>query len=271
MTSPAPQNQIRRLLEQAAAQRSNGQWSQAVETYSQIIKLAPMFAPAYVERGLLIHEMGDPEKAFHDFENAIKLDGQYGPAYYGRGWVKHTRGDFDGEMQDAKKGLLLDRQSAGMYYRRIGAAYQGLDQYQEAIEAYNNAIEFYEGKDEGTIYNRGLCYMEINDYASAQTDFNRCLELDPDWAWAFAARAKTWLAMDNCEKAIADCSQAITFQPDYIYSYLWRAIAYETVGDKKRAAKDFEIVVKNTNSEQLKSIAKKHLKELKGGWSLFGS
>jgi len=182
MTSPDLQNQIQQLLEKAAALRTDGQWSQAVEIYSQIIKLAPMYVPAYVERGLLIHEMGNPERAFQDFESAINLDAQYGPAYYGRGWVKHTRGDFNGEMQDAKKGLLLDRQNAGMYYRRIGAAHQGLEQYQEAIEAYNEAIKFYDGKDEGTIYNRGLCYMEINEYASALSDFNMSLELDPDWA-----------------------------------------------------------------------------------------
>jgi tetratricopeptide (TPR) repeat protein len=214
--------------------------------------------------------MGDPERAVQDFEHAIHLDAQYGPAYYGRGWVKHTRGDFDGEMQDAKKGLLLDRQNAGMYYRRIGAAHQGLEQYQEAIDDYNEAIKFYEGKDEGTIYNRGLCYMEINEYTLAQSDFNVCLELDPDWTWALAARAKTYLAMNDCKKAIADCDKAITIQPNYIYSYLWRAIAHETLGDKKKAIKDFETIVKITNSVQLRNMAKQHLKELKGGWSLFG-
>jgi len=76
--------------------------------------------------------------------------------------------------------------------------------------------------------------------------------------------------MNDCEKAIADCDRAITIQPNYVYSYLWRALAYETLGDKKKARKDFESIVKITNSEQLRSIAKQHLRELKGGWSLFG-
>ena len=270
MTSTDLQNQIRQLFDEATTFKSNGQWSKAVETYSQIIKLAPTFVPTYVERGLLIHEMGDPERAFQDFESALNFDAQYGPAYYGRGWVKHTRGDFNGEMQDAKKGLLLDRQNAGMYYRRIGAAHQGLEQYQEAIEAYNEAIKFYDGEDEGTIYNRGLCYLELNEYASALSDFNKSLEMDPDWAWAFAARARTFLAMDDCENAIADSSKAISIQPNYVYSYIWRALAYETLGDKKKARNDFEYILKTTKSNQLKDLAKQHLQDLKGGWGWFG-
>ncbi len=68
------ESQIRQLIDQAAALQAGGKWSQAVEVYSQIISLAPMYAPAYVERGLLIHEMGNPERAFQDFEKAITLD-----------------------------------------------------------------------------------------------------------------------------------------------------------------------------------------------------
>src|SRR5262245_12568978 len=119
-------NQIHLLLNKAVELRKNGHWVQAVEIYSQVINVAPNFAPGYVERGLLVHEMGNPEKAFLDFEKAINIDPQFGPAYYGRGWVKHTRGDFNGELQDAKRGLLLDKENAGMYYRRIGSAHQGL-------------------------------------------------------------------------------------------------------------------------------------------------
>ena len=270
MPSSDLQNQVRQLIEEANALRVDGKWSQAITVYSQIISIAPTFAPAYVERGLLVCEMGDPERAFHDFEKAIKLDPQYGPAYYGRGWVKHYRGNFKGEMEDAGKGLLLDRENAGMYYRRIGAAQQGLEQYHDAIETYNQAISFYSGQDEGTIYNRGLCYLEIEDYPSALADFNQCLEMDPDWAWAFAARARTYLALNNCEKAIADCDRAIIIQPAYEYSYLWRALAYETLGDKKKARKDFEQILRITKSDRLKSIARQHLQTLKSVWGWFG-
>lgn len=259
-------NQVRQLLDKATKLRASGQKSKAVDIYSQIINLAPRYVPAYVQRGLLVHEMGYPEKAFRDFEQAINLDPQYALAYYGRGWVKHTRGDFNGEMQDAKKALSLDKQNAGMYYRRIGAAFQGLQQYREAIDAYNEAINFYSGNDEGTIYNRGMCYLEMKEYKLAIADFNRSLEMDPDWAWAFAARGRTYLSMGDCKRAIADCDNAIKFQPNYVYSYLTRGLAYEKLGDKKKAKTDFEHILKLTQSSQLRTLADQHLKSLKSGW-----
>jgi tetratricopeptide (TPR) repeat protein len=263
------QNQIRQLLEKTNTLRASGQRSQLVDVYSQIIDLAPNYVSAYVRRGLLVHEMGYPEKAMTDFEQAIHLDPQCGLAYYGRGWVKHIRGDFAGEMQDAKKGLLLDSQNAGMYYRRIGSAYQGLQQYQDAINAYNEAINFYSGKEEGTIYNRGMCYLEMKIYPLALADFNRCLEMDPDWAWAFAARGRTYLNMGNCKKAIADCDMAIKYQPNYDYSYLTRGLAYEELGDKKKAKTDFEHILKITGSSQLRKLVEEHLKNMKSGWGWF--
>ncbi|MEW6401427.1 MAG: tetratricopeptide repeat protein [Chloroflexota bacterium] len=262
--------QILQLWEKAIEHRKSGQWPQAVDVYSQIVTLAPNFVPAYVERGLLVHEMGHPERAFHDFERAIQLDPQYGPAYYGRGWVRHTRGDFEGELQDAKRGLLLDRENAGRYYRRIGAGYQGLEQYHEAIRAYNEAIIFYKGNDEGTIYNRGLCYVEMQDYESALADFNRSLEMDPDWAWAFAARGRVYLHLGSHQKAIEDCTMAIKYQPHYPFGYLTRALAYEDLKDTKKARADFEQLLKVSRSPQLKKIAEEHLKKLKSSWRLFG-
>lgn len=259
-------NQIHLLLNKAVELRKNGHWVQAVEIYSQVINVAPNFAPGYVERGLLVHEMGNPEKAFLDFEKAINIDPQFGPAYYGRGWVKHTRGDFNGELQDAKRGLLLDKENAGMYYRRIGSAHQGLKQYKEAIEFFNDAINFYSGNDEGTIYNRGMCYLELKEYTLALSDFNRSLEMDPDWAWAFASRGRTYLNMGDCERAIADCDMAVKYQPSYVYSYVTRGLAYEKLGNKQKAKNDFETILKLTKSEGLRKFAHQHIQNQKSSW-----
>ena len=266
MSSSDLKEQIHQLWQQANLQRRNGQWPQAVDAYSRILKMAPNFAPAYVERGLLVQEMGDPEKAMQDFEAALQIEPHYGMAYYGRGWARHARGDYAGELQDALKGLQLDPQNAGMYYRRIGSANQGLQQFQEAINAYNEALRLNSDRDEGTTFNRGRCHFEMKEYQKALVDFNRCLELDPDWAWAFAARAHVHLVLGNLKQAIADCDAAIKYQPNYIESYFTRGLAHEKKSDDKKARMDFEKVIKMTRSPQLRQMAEQHLKNLKKSW-----
>jgi tetratricopeptide (TPR) repeat protein len=266
MASQDFQNQLNELWTRAKKLRAEGKWEDAVKTYSRVIQLVPRFAPAYVERGLLAQEMGYPDMAMGDFENAIQLDPQFGYAYYGRSWVRGSKGDHAGALADAKKGMLLDPQNAGMYFRRIGAAYQGMGRLSEAIEAYNEAIRLNSDKDEGTIYNRGMCYSQMKEFALALADFNRCLELDPDWAWAFSERGKVYLYMKQFDKAIADGSSAIKYKPNYFHGYLIRAYAYQELGDHKKARADFENAFKLTGSPQLKKHIQEQLNNLKKDW-----
>ena len=270
MASPDLRQQVEELWRQANQLHAQGQWPEAVGAYSRLLELVPQFVPAYVQRGLIVQEMGQHEKALPDFERAIQLDPQCGPAYYGRGWVKHSRGDYQGELQDARRGLLLDPEHAGMYYRRIGAGLHGLDQHNEAIEAYNQALSLNSEEDEGTLYNRGLCYTEMQEYRLALADFDRCLHLDPDWAWAFAARGQVHLRMDNPDQAIADCSSAIHYQPGYVQSYYTRGLAYRKKGDVKQARADFEALLRLTKSPHLRQLATQQLKQLPKKWWPFG-
>src|SRR5947207_7996869 len=98
------QSQIHELWQQAHKSKVENHWQYAIDFYSRIINLAPRFAPAYVERGLLVQELGNPDKALADYEAALQIDPQYGLAYYGRAWVKVNKGDYEGALLDAKKG-----------------------------------------------------------------------------------------------------------------------------------------------------------------------
>lgn len=266
MTSQDVQNQLNELWAKAGKYRAEGKWQEAVNTYSQILKLFPRYVPAYVQRGLLVQEMGYPDMALADFEAAIQIDPQYGYAYYGRAWVKSSKGQHEAALADAKKGMLLDPQNTGMYFRRIGTAYQGLRRFGEAIEAYNEAIRLNSDMDEGTIYNRGMCHSQMKEYALALADFTRCLELDPDWAWAFSERGRVYLYLKEYDKAIADGSNAIKYKPNYFHGYLIRAYAYQESGDHKRARVDFENAMKLTQDQKLKQQIENELKTLKKEW-----
>jgi tetratricopeptide (TPR) repeat protein len=209
------QNKIVHLFNTAIELQQAGNWKEAINAFGEIIQLAPSFAPAYVHRGLLVHELGKPEIAYMDFERAIEINPAYGLAYYGRGWFYHTQGNFAAELADAQKGLSLDEQNQGMYYRRIGAAYHGMKRFEEAINAYRQAIQMNGTTDEGTIYNRGLCYAEMGQHTKAVEDFTRALELDPDWAWALWARAMSNEILKNHRAVLTDYQNLIHYHPNH--------------------------------------------------------
>jgi tetratricopeptide (TPR) repeat protein len=267
MSSQDIQNQVNELWAQAHQYQVVQRWRESIDCYSQIIQLAPNFVPAYVERGLLLQEfMRDLHRAKSDYETALRLDPQFGMAYYGRSWVKSSIGDFEGSLEDAKKGLLLDSKNAGMYFRRIATAYQGLKRYDEAIETYNEAIRLNSDRDEGTIYNRGLCYSTMKKYDLALADFNHCLELDPDWAWAFSARANVYLQLKEYDKAIEDSSSAIKYNQQYLQAYQIRGSSYKATGQNEKAKADFKSALALTSSMQERQKLQNVLKGLKRGW-----
>jgi tetratricopeptide (TPR) repeat protein len=243
-----------------------------VAAYTDVLALAPDLVAAYVERGLIYREMGDSARALADFEHALRRNPTYGPAYYGRGWVRHGRGDFAGELQDAQQGLEFDTDPAhaGMYYRRIGAARHGLKQYPAALAAYDQALAQWPD-DEGTLYNRGLCYADMGQAALARADFTRALELDPDWAWAAATRGHVQLRQGALPQALADFDLAIRSDPSYISAYLGRAEVYAAQHDPERALADYRHVLRLTTNPRVRQMVEQQIAALEAarrrtGW-----
>jgi tetratricopeptide (TPR) repeat protein len=266
MSNSEIEQEINHLFHQACQLKEAGKWSDAIELFGEIIGIIPRYAPIYVERGLLLTEMGRIEAAKHDFELAIKLNPQYGLAYYGRGWVRHASGDFKGELDDARHGLLIDKKHAGWYYRRIGSALSGMGRDEEAVDAYDHAIELNGEQEEGSFYNRGISYSKMGKYDLALADFNRCLELDPDWSWAFAERGQVYLLQNQLDKAIEDFTKAIKYNPNYSISYFRRAEAYEKKGDKKLAKVDYKLLMQMKLSQNSRKQVQERLRKLGGFW-----
>ena len=62
-----------------------GRWALAIEELGNAISLDPLFAAAYVNRGVVFYGANEPERAIRDFDKAVGLDPQYAKAYFNRG------------------------------------------------------------------------------------------------------------------------------------------------------------------------------------------
>lgn len=209
-SSPATKSSI----EEADKYYYSSRRKEAIAKYNEALLIETDCVYALVQRGLAFQEEGQLEPAMKDYNRAIELDSEYGPAYYGRGWAKNWLKDYSGELEDAKKGFELDKNNPGMYLRRIGAALVGLNKFDEAVKVFSQAIEL-NPKDEGTIYNRALCYLRMGQFDSAIKDLDYVLTLDDDWAWAYYHRGVAYEQLGNLSKATEDIKTALHFDPKY--------------------------------------------------------
>lgn len=108
-------------------------------------------AATYVNRGVLYLAMGDYTSAKRDFDKAAGVEPGLGEAYVNR-----------------------------------GAALIGMGREREGITEINRGIELGAAELEKAYFNRALAEERLDDLKSAYRDYQKALELKPDWAMAKA-------------------------------------------------------------------------------------
>ena len=69
-----------------------GEFKNAIKVYDTVIRLAPDFADAYINRGDVRRKLGDLKGAIKDYDTAIRLGDDYAYVYFNRGLAKSRLG-----------------------------------------------------------------------------------------------------------------------------------------------------------------------------------
>ncbi len=125
-----------------------------------------------------------------------------------------------------------------IYY--IGEAYRLGGNYEEALEAYQQAIDTRPAFAPPHLA-RALLRLELNANADVIDDLNRAVELDPYYIDAYLTRAAYWLAQGEANVALEDLQQANTISPGLAVSYVLSAQAYYAIGDYTNALQSAQL------------------------------
>ena len=128
--------------------------------------------------------------------------------------------------------LLLDnaylqpRQQAKILTRR-GVVYAQAGRYDDSFQDLTRAIEL--DPDYARAYaHRGVTYAQMERYNEALQDLTKAIELDPNDAWAYVLRGVTYRLMKRYNEALQDLTRAIELDPNdwwlYERSLVWRCL-----------------------------------------------
>jgi tetratricopeptide (TPR) repeat protein len=119
-----------------------------------------------------------------------------------------------------------------------GVAYARLQNPKDAIEDFNRAIQLY--PEYPAIYNnRGNVLLAIGAVREAMKDFDRALVLAPGYAAAFSNRAGAQARLGEVDLAIADYSKAIALVPLNPAAFTGRGRAHLLAHRPQAAIRDF--------------------------------
>lgn len=127
-----------------------------------------------------------------------------------------------------------------------GVAYARRGHHREAIDDYNRGIQLY--PEFAAVYNnRGNLLLGLDATKEAIKDFDRAIALAPGYAAAFSNRAGAYIKLGQTERALADYARAIELTPTSPAALNGRGRAHLAAYRPHAAIRDFSRAV-NTDS-----------------------
>lgn len=136
----------------------------AITAFSEAIKVNPISARAYSQRGLTYYDMGLMDEANSDHTQALELQPKDFTASYGRSLTRLALKNYSGALSDIEVALGVKPQHPGAQQLR-GHICRQLNQISEAIASFKIAAELYLGRQD-----KDSCQACINSIRELQLD-----------------------------------------------------------------------------------------------------
>lgn len=214
---PKASAQVRANL--GAGLNEMGQYSDAVAELTLGIETAPRMVALYLNRAKAFEKLRRLTEAAADYDTAIRLDRDAADIYMSRGVMLLTHGDPARSIQDFSQAINLEPSWTGPYFNRGVAQFRLGDNL--AAERDFSVVLQRNTSDAGAYLNRGRARAALGR-ADAGLDFDRALEIEPEWGGAWFARGQYFDALGNREAANQDFLRA--FELGYPDPWLIRRV-----------------------------------------------
>jgi len=169
-------------LTQARMDYSKGKYKEAIETLVEFIKLNDANAEAHFWLALYADQHGRElgyywEFSKKHFQEAIRIDPVR--AFYRKWYGRHLYYHGEYEKSAEQLSIVLRKGKDGMVYRMLGDAYRAMGETDKAIVSYRRALRLSPDNLQ-FIASLAKTYYKDGRYLSAEKQFSRILELDPN-------------------------------------------------------------------------------------------
>ncbi|WP_415022147.1 caspase family protein [Bradyrhizobium sp.] len=144
---------------------------------AKVIELNPKSANAYINLALIYRQQGQYAEAIQSYTTAIQFDSKNATAYAGRGETNRLKGDLDSAIVDFNRAIEINPgASLALVYRADARRYIG--EIDRAIADYNAALAARPDFPLAFV-GRGLAYEKQGNVAQARQDFEKVTGLNP--------------------------------------------------------------------------------------------
>lgn len=182
-----------------------GEYSKAIDDYSQAIKLAPAETLYYIYRGNAYYDLDQPDAALKDYEYVI---------------------------------ANTPKESNSTTMERIAKCYYKKKDYKTAVLYYKKSLTFLPSRS--AYVGIGMSFSKLEDYKSAITSYKKALALDSTYSSALSELGWAYYCTGNFKKSISYSYKALKNNEKDVSSMFNIALATLRIGDFEKAKELYE-------------------------------
>jgi tetratricopeptide (TPR) repeat protein len=129
----------------------------------------------------------------------------------------------------------------------------------QAISDFDRAIEI-NPEYANAFKGRGVAYGKLGNLRQAISDFDRAIEIDPDYAMAYYNRGVIYGWLGHHSQAISDFDRAIEIDPDYAMAYYDRGVIYDWLGNRRQEIEDVQKAARSSSKLKRSNYYRKGFK-----------
>jgi tetratricopeptide (TPR) repeat protein len=219
-------------------------WPDVLRKADYLIKRLPGSATATVYRlqGLAFLEDGEAQQGQEALETALALVtdrqlrltllGDYTTLLAGQNqWAK--------VLKQAKEALLLVPNDPGWLatqeqaQSQLAKASTAHPKPQPSVQTRNKETQSVSQKTKEQWFEEGYNHYNAGEYQKALDDYDRAIQLDPQYTDAYHNRGRVYYDLKEYQKALADYDSALQLDPNYTQAKDYREKAYRLLQGKR--------------------------------------
>jgi tetratricopeptide (TPR) repeat protein len=213
------------------------QITKAVGAFEKVIALEPRNTDAMLKLSeLYLYIKLYPKSIFYANE-ALRVDKNISKAYFLKGFSYKEAGDTGRSVSSFQTAVDLQPDNYDAYIQ-LGNIYAA-KKNPVALQYYENALRIRPSSTEA-LYNRGLFFQNSGNTEKAVEDYNTIIKLDPTYGDAYYNLGYINVTVNkDYKEAVKNFTDAIRVTESYAEAFYNRGVAFEMLGDKASAEKDY--------------------------------
>ena len=192
-----------------------GKFEDAIKSFNTSLKINYNQENSHMLMGYTFKQLNQTDNAINCFRNAVSVNPDFKEAHVQLGQIFHQLGDTMA-IEYYNNALSITKDDELVLYNKA-LFYQDMLDWNNALDAYA-VLHKVNYTHSSAHYNLGFIHMELGLYDIATNNFSDAIYSNSDFYEAYYARGNCFETLGNVKQAEIDYNRAIEINPEYTYA-----------------------------------------------------